>query len=330
MAWGQHDPRSALTAEQLTEMARLADAGELIAVPPSPSTKAKEQSSMSRKDPNPMTGDLNDPDRLTRAVAQADRLAATIGYPAAQQIDDQYRQRTYQALIARGEPPAQAQANAEFWARLKASSPEHVHGPGETVDEILGRVPTPASITEDPITGAKTYNPGYQPYAAATSGGPSGSPPTILEYSRSRWLGMAQPINRFSANPGGEYYAWVTGTAPTMFGAGDLPVITGSGVDPSILRWVAWPIRHTAAFTESRATVAQLIELSLEGDPEGWHDYVSPDGRAALDNYFGRIATWVTSLPIDGDGIPAQLSLEDLKREMQRFYPDESGGGTAG
>ena len=83
---------------------------------------------------------------------------------------------------------------------------------------------------------------------------------------------MNQPINRFSLNPGGDYYAGISGTPPTMFGAGDLPVITGSGVDPSILRWVAWPIRTTAAFTESRGTVAMLIEVSLEGDPEEWHD----------------------------------------------------------
>ena len=34
---------------------------------------------------------------------------------------------------------------------------------------------------------------------------------------------MSQPINRFSMNPGAEFYAGVSGTPPTMFGAGDLP-----------------------------------------------------------------------------------------------------------
>ena len=72
-----------------------------------------------------------------------------------------------------------------------------------------------------------------------------------------------------------------------------------------------------------------LIELSLEGDPEEWHDFTTPDGRAALDAYFSRIATWVNTLPTDEDGIPQDLSKEDLTREMNRFYPDESGG-TAG
>jgi hypothetical protein len=256
------------------------------------------------------------PNALARAVAQADRLAASSGYQYGQPIDDAYRQRTYQALLARGEPPAQAQANAEFWARLKASSPDHVHGPGETVDEMMAEYRAkhdPSSITPDASAS-------YQPQAYATSL-PAGGPPTMLEYSRSRWLGMSQPINRFSLNPGAEYYAGVSGTPPTMFGAGDLPIMTGSGVDPSMLRWVAWPIRTTAAFTDSRATVAMLIEMSLEGDPEGWHDYVSTDGRAALDGYFGRIATWVNTLPLDENGVPQDLSVEEIKR----FYPDESG-----
>ena len=53
---------------------------------------------------------------------------------------------------------------------------------------------------------------------------------------------------------------------------------------------------------------------------------LSPDGRAALDAYFAKIATWVNTLPTDADGLPADLSVE---REMNRFYPDESGD-TAG
>jgi hypothetical protein len=257
-----------------------------------------------------------DPDRLARAVAQADRLAASSGYNPGQPIDDQYRQRTYQALLARGEPPAQAQANAEFWARLKASSPENVYGPGETLDEIMAEYRAKKSGEPAPVSDLPTS---YQPYAAATSL-PAAGPPPILEHSRSRWLGMAQPINRFSLNPGAEYYAGISGPAPSMFGSGDLPIMTGSGVDPSMLRWVAWPIRHTAAFTESRATVLMLIEMSLEGDPEGWHDLVSPDGRAALDAYFAKIATWVMTLPTDADGLPVT---ELSAAEYERYYGSE-------
>ena len=86
---------------------------------------------MTRQDPNLMSADqisrgvdagLHLPD-LSSEVSAADRLAAASGYQYGQPIDDVYRQRTYQALLARGEPPAEAQRNAEFWARLKASSP---------------------------------------------------------------------------------------------------------------------------------------------------------------------------------------------------------------
>jgi hypothetical protein len=121
-----------------------------------------------------------------------------------------------------------------------------------------------------------------------------------LEYIRSQWVGMSQPINRFSLNPGAEYYAAIPGTAPTMFSAGYLPIITGSGVDPSTLRWVAWPIRTTAAFSSSRSEVAQLIELSLEGDPEGWPTLISAAGRDALNGCWSKIANWVSTPPAEG------------------------------
>lgn len=253
---------------------------------------------------------------LQRAARRAEAQAAAAGYGPIGQIDDAYRQRAYQALLARGESPAEAQANAEFWARLKSAAPEHVHGPGETIDEMMAEYRAKRDGEPAPVSTLPTS---YQPQAAATSFASAGGPPVMLEYSRSRWLGMSQPIDRFALNPGAAYYAGISGTPPTMFAAGDLPILTGSGVDPSMLRWVAWPIRHTAAFAEKRATVAQLVELSLEGDPEEWHDQTSPDGRAALDAYFGKIATWVNTLPTDEEGLPADLSVEEIKR----FYPDE-------
>jgi hypothetical protein len=256
------------------------------------------------------------PPDLASEVAAADRFAAAAGYTPGQPIDDVYRQRTYHALLSRGEPTAEAQRKAEFWARLKASSPEHVHGPAETIEEAFGlKYPVGPSITTDPDTGMRTYNPGYQPQAAAT-GLPAGGPPTILEYTRNQWIGMNQPVNRFSANPGAEYYAAIPGSAPTMFNSGDLPVISGSGVDPSVLRWVAWPIRHTAAFSSSRSEVAQLIELSLEGDPEAWYSLTSEAGRDALNGYWARIANWVSTPPPEGT--------ELTEEEIARFYPEGS------
>ena len=79
-----------------------------------------------RKDPDLLTGDQiskgvaagrhlpDQPDPIAEAVAQADRLAAASGYRPGQPINDEYRQRTYQALLARGEPPAGAKRKAEF------------------------------------------------------------------------------------------------------------------------------------------------------------------------------------------------------------------------
>jgi hypothetical protein len=266
--------------------------------------KIELEHSMSRKDPQ------------TPAEIAAEMIVAGQHLP----IDERYQQRTYQVLLQRGQPVAEAQSNAAFWAKLKATDPLHVFGPADDFRDPLAAlseagVAAGPSITQDPITGVKTYTPGYQPTAAAT-GLPAAGPPTVLEYSRSQWLGMSQPVNRFSLNPGGEYYAVIPGTPPSMFLAGDLPLATGSGIEPSMLRWTSWQLRHTAAFTESRGKVAQLIELSLEGDPEGFHELISPDGRAALDAYFSRIATWVTTPPAEGE--------EMSEAEYERFYPPEA------
>jgi hypothetical protein len=52
----------------------------------------------------------------------------------------------------------------------------------------------------------------------------------------------------------------ILGDPPTMFSAGDLPVITASGVDPELLRWVPWTHRHSAATTPDRSDAQQMIE----------------------------------------------------------------------
>ena len=99
-----------------------------------------------------------------------------------------------------------------------------VHGPGETVDEIMAQW---RAKRGDGLTPVSVLPTSYQPRAAAT-GGPTGSPPVIVEIARGTWLGNT-PVNRFSMNPGAEAYSSITGPAPTMFAAGDLPIMTGSG-----------------------------------------------------------------------------------------------------
>jgi hypothetical protein len=271
------------------------------------------------------------PEDIAKAAAEAEKATRELRGvdPTAVQQFDQSAYGLYFAqyqaeYLRRGESPDQAKDKADFWARLKIATPDAV-GPGEDIMAGYyaekGRKPYD-SIGEDEY-GRATIIPGYQsssPVAAASASITSaGAPPTILEYSRSQWLGMNRPVNRFSLNPGREYYAEIPGTPPTMFGGGrDLPVITGSGVSPETLAWVAWPLRHTAAFAPGRADVALLIEASLEGDPDSWESLKlqSDEGKAALQNYFGRIAMWVST--------PADEDQELTEDDYRAFYPSEN------
>jgi hypothetical protein len=210
---------------------------------------------------------------------------------------------------------AEAIKKAQFWGALKRSDPsgETVVGPADYADHVA-KYDQPR-IETDPISGRQVYKGSLQPQAVI-SGGAVGAPPTMLEYTRNSWIGMRTPVDRFSLNPGADYYVEIPGQAPTMFaGNRDLPIMIGCGADPSVLRWVAWPLRHTAAFSESRSEVTQLIEVSLEGDPEAFHGMASPQGMAGLNDYWARFVTWVQSPPADvGQDI---MSPE----EIARFYP---------
>ena len=241
---------------------------------------------------------------------------------------DPYELQTYQVLMRRGVSHAEAIMKAQFWGALKRTDPtgNTVVGPADSpVAQLDAKHNDNPRIETDPTTGRKEFRGSFQPRIGdltapsmppvALSSSSLGTPPTILEYTRNSWLCMRTPVDRFSLNPGQDYYIEIPGSAPSMFAGGrDLPVITGSGVDPAVLRWVAWPIRHTAAFTESRGVVAQLIEISLEGDPEEYWGLSTPEGRQQLENYWGRIGMWV-STPTDNQ--------EPLTEEHYRqFYTD--------
>jgi hypothetical protein len=69
-----------------------------------------------------------------------------------------------------------------------------------------------------------------------------------------------------------------------MFSAGDLPVITASGLDPAILRFVPWSHRHSAAAEGDAAVIYTLIEeaaaldqrtLQNRAGAEAWERYRS-------------------------------------------------------
>ena len=97
-----------------------------------------------------------------------------------------------------------------------------------------------------------------------------------------------------------------------MFGSGDLPLITGSGVDPALLAWCPWYLRHSGAFTESRAHVLAIIEEGLDDDPDT-ERLQTESGRGNLQQYLARIATWVTT-PMP----EAEMSDEEVDRIFRR------------
>lgn len=104
---------------------------------------------------------------------------------------------------------------------------------------------------------------------AANTGTPRGTPPTVMELPPQELMVGSQPIplDRYALRPGGDYFrkalgpnAQFAGPEPTMFAHGDLPHFTASGIDPQQLRWAPWWLRHSAAYTESRALALTIIE----------------------------------------------------------------------
>jgi hypothetical protein len=119
-------------------------------------------------------------------------------------------------------------------------------------------------------------------------------------FGHGRPVGMVDP---FGPSPAAAYIrkilpgATFTGPEPTMFKSGDLPLVTGSGVDPQVLRSVHWRLRHSAAVTASRAAVLKMVEQS---DDELNRDrLMHRDGRAMLGEYLERVQEWARTAPAD-------------------------------
>jgi len=148
--------------------------------------------------------------------------------------------------------------------------------------------------------------------AAAVTAAATGRPAPVLEPADPVYFGRDSfgiQIDRFSANPAVSYLRQAMAghdfptPAPSFFRTGDLPLITGSGVDPQVLAFIDWRVRHAAAFTTSRARVLKLIEESDGADTTGLQ---SSDGRHALNEYLGRCRAWALDT---GD---QELSEEDF------------------
>lgn len=177
----------------------------------------------------------------------------------------------------------------------------------EGIERIMGRLPDFPRIETDPITGVREYRGSMQPYAAAGPGlsVPSGGPPSVMEQPPIFQSNAVIAINRFALNPGRDFFeqampgAAFAGLAPTMFLSGDLPPLTGSGADPSILRWVPWYVRHSAALAGSAAQLLAIIEETFDGSPD-FQQVQSAEGQSHLQAYLSRISGWAQSSPDEG------------------------------
>jgi hypothetical protein len=126
-------------------------------------------------------------------------------------------------------------------------------------------------------------------------------PSPVLEPPPASWgYGNGVKIDRYDLNPGLTFVKAIlpgvtfVGAPPTMFSSGDLPIFTASGIDPELLLWVPWKLRHTAALTESRGRVLALVE---EGDDPEPHRLQTRDGRFALRDYVSRMYQWAVTPP---------------------------------
>jgi hypothetical protein len=232
-------------------------------------------------------------------------------------------QRRYEAhFLRQGLSTAEARSQAEFWAKLKATETENwrVIDPDLSVDDLIMQHRLEKG-TADPssITAATAASRGA--YAAASVGGP----PSIKEPPPSRFFPISNgiTIDRYALNPASDFYHQLlagssfVGSTPEMFGSGPLPPFTASGLDSSMLRWVPWTHRHSAAMNESRGHVLMIVQQGLAGaiDPE---DMQSAEGRELWRDYMSRITGWVQAVPLDEQGA-------NIDEQVARLYgPDGS------
>jgi hypothetical protein len=87
------------------------------------------------------------------------------------------------------------------------------------------------------------------------------------------------------------------GPAPTMFSAGDLPLFTASGVDPTILRFVPWSHRHSAATTGDIGVVFAMVEDAEELPADVRGRLQNRAGVEAFERYKASVWRWAVAPP---------------------------------
>jgi hypothetical protein len=135
--------------------------------------------------------------------------------------------------------------------------------------------------------------------AAGGSVRPGGRPPVELEPVAYPFGGRGPTfmIDRYSLTPLIDFARQLpgglpAGDPPRMFAAGDLPIVTASGIDPQLLRWIPWWLRHSAAATPNPAHIYHLLEDVSE--PEALQNRA---GTEAWQRYRVAVARWLTAPP---------------------------------
>jgi hypothetical protein len=86
----------------------------------------------------------------------------------------------------------------------------------------------------------------------------------------------------------------ISGEPPSMFSAGDLPIITASGLDPELLRWIPWTHRNSAAASGNPAEIYTMIE---EADALSQEVLQNRQGVEAFQRYRAAVWAWATKPP---------------------------------
>lgn len=110
------------------------------------------------------------------------------------------------------------------------------------------------------------------------------------------------------ANPTVYAAAMKDGPAPTMFEAGDLPVMTASGIDPQMLLQLPWQARHLAAATPDRQVLAGLFEDAAAGGADLMSLFGRHEGTVA---YEARVRRWAS-----GGGPTPQETVQRVMDEL--------------
>jgi hypothetical protein len=124
-------------------------------------------------------------------------------------------------------------------------------------------------------------------------------PPVVLEPTQpfGTRTGAAM-VDRYAKNPILDYLnkaydraSYSTDPVPTMWSSGDYPPFCASGLDVSLLAWVPWYCRHSAALSVDRSLALRMAE-----DPEPY-GLNTQAGLDAFDRYRQEMWRWATVVP---------------------------------